>query len=147
MRSNERKTGENRRKVEYKKRKQLRNRLFLIFSIIGFVLLAFYIKDIRIQLEEMQKMLKKIEILQYEKIVVLENSNLESSFIESIPVIDIEKPVQRTKSEAIQYLKNLSNENSIITKICDNSSIYPDNMLIALANNPEMACSRIFESK
>lgn len=67
MRSNERKNGENRRKVEYKKRKQLRSRLFLLFSIISFVLLAFYIKDIKIQLEEMQKMLKKIEILQYEK--------------------------------------------------------------------------------
>ena len=67
--------------------------------------------------------------------------------IESIPVIDVEKPVQKTKSEAIQYLKKLSNENPIITKICDNSSFYPDNMLIALANNPEMACSRIFESK
>lgn len=138
MRSNERKNGENRRKVEYQKRKQLKSRLFLLFSIISFVLLTFYIKDIKIQLEEIQKVLKKIEILQYEKIVVLENCNSEGSFIESIPVIDIEKPIQRTKNEAIQYLKKLGNENPIIKKICDNSSFYPDNLLIALANNPEM---------
>ena len=130
MRSNERKNGENRRKVEYQKRKQLKSRLFLLFSIISFVLLAFYIKDIKIQLEEIQKALKKIEILQYEKIVVLENCNSEGSFIESIPVIDIEKPIQRTKDEAIQYLKKLGNENPIIKKICDNSSFYPDDMLI-----------------
>ena len=139
MRSNERKNGEDRRKAEYKKRKQLRSRLFLLFSIISFVMLVFYIKDIKIQLKEMQKMLKKIEILQYEKIVVLENGNSEDSFIESIPVIDIEKPIQRTKSEAVQHLKNLNSENPIIMKICNNSSLYPDSMLIALANNPEMA--------
>lgn len=51
----------------------------------------------------------------------------------------IEKPVRRTLAEAMDKLRELGEVDPVIAGICENSAAYPENMLTALANNPEMA--------
>lgn len=51
----------------------------------------------------------------------------------------IKRPVKRTVKEVNKMLKKLGRNDDIIKDIYDNRSYFPDNMLEALANNPEMA--------
>lgn len=145
MRTNNRNVRGNVRQAEYKKRKQLKSRLFLLIGVVLWVTLAFHIKDINTQIEEILSTLERIEILQHEAVVISADGtsamkqNGESDYVGSIEIMNIEKPVQRTKAEAVQYLREVEIDNSLIMEIVNNSSLYPDKMLIALANNPEMA--------
>lgn len=56
---------------------------------------------------------------------------------------EVEKPVKRNEKEVLQKLSELSEENEIIRGIYEEAEAfpqkYPENMLEALANNPEMA--------
>lgn len=61
------------------------------------------------------------------------------SAVNSYNVVAVGKPKQRTRTEAIEELKALGKNDSAINDICKNSTQYPDQLLEALANNPEMA--------
>ncbi len=50
----------------------------------------------------------------------------------------VKKPVRRTKKEVVSELKRMGENDDVIKNIYDNRLSYPDNMLEALANNPEM---------
>lgn len=52
---------------------------------------------------------------------------------------EVDKPKARDYKEAIQRLGELGRDNDLIAKVCKDSSRYPEEMLRALANNPEMA--------
>lgn len=52
---------------------------------------------------------------------------------------EVDKPVNRSERQVLQRLEELAEENKVIEEICKNTSLYPENMLEALANNPEMA--------
>jgi len=52
---------------------------------------------------------------------------------------EVDKPVKRTEKEVLAKLKELAEDSGIIEDIYRHSSDYPDKMLEALANNPEMA--------
>lgn len=49
------------------------------------------------------------------------------------------RPVKRSGEEVLECLRELSEENDVIAEIYKNRYSYPDKMLEALANNPEMA--------
>lgn len=66
-------------------------------------------------------------------------SNQEESFAEKWGLDRVDAPQNRTQSEILQRLKTLGEESSVIQNIYKNSAMYPDKMLEALANNPEMA--------
>lgn len=51
----------------------------------------------------------------------------------------VSRPVERTLIEALYRLEELAGENETIAKICADSGLYEEKMLLALANNPEMA--------
>lgn len=51
----------------------------------------------------------------------------------------VDKPVERTTAEILRRLKELGKENALIDRIYKSRLSYPDKMLEALANNPEMA--------
>lgn len=51
----------------------------------------------------------------------------------------VDKPKMRDYEEAIQRLSELGRGDTLIEKVCKDSSRYPEEMLKALANNPEMA--------
>lgn len=59
--------------------------------------------------------------------------------VRGILPIPVEKPLRRTLEEAMDRLRELGEIDPVIANICENSALYPENMLTALANNPEMA--------
>lgn len=51
----------------------------------------------------------------------------------------VDKPVKRSQKEVLSRLEELARDSEVIDEIYKNHSSYPDEMLKALANNPEMA--------
>lgn len=87
----------------------------------------------------MQNTLKRIEVLQYGTVVYNGNVYEETDYVSSIGVVNVGKPVQRTSSQILERLSELGQNEPVIKEIYSNYSLYPENLLAALANNPEMA--------
>ena len=141
MRDNSRNIRIKERRVGYRKKEQTGNRLFLLAVVAVITVLVFHIRDIKAELEEMRIALKRIEVLEYGRIEtsVKAAPQEETDYVGSIAVMNVEKPVQRTQAETLQRLEELGKENLNIAAISRSSSQYPEDMLAALANNPEMA--------
>ena len=141
MKYNNRNIRMKERRVGYRKKGQTGSRLLLLATVAAIAILVFHIRDIKAELEEMRTALKRIEVLQYGRIEtsVKAGPQEETDYVSSIAIMNVEKPVQRTLEETIQRLEELGKENTGIAAICRNSSQYPEAMLTALANNPEMA--------
>lgn len=52
---------------------------------------------------------------------------------------EVDRPIKRNAEQVLQQLKKLGEENELIAAIYEKHSAYPDKLLEALANNPEMA--------
>lgn len=52
---------------------------------------------------------------------------------------EVDRPIKRNADQVLQQLKKLGEENELIAAIYEKHSAYPDKLLEALANNPEMA--------
>lgn len=52
--------------------------------------------------------------------------------------VDMGKPVERDEEEVLKYLTELGKKNKDYREICEHPENYPDQLLAALANNPEM---------
>ena len=63
----------------------------------------------------------------------------EGSYANSCGLDKVDAPVKRSVSEVLARLQELGREDERIAQIAENAGGYPDNMLEALANNPEMA--------
>lgn len=136
IKMNERQTG-------YRKRSHSRIKLLLIAIMAVQVIFILNIREIKAELKEMQNILERIETLQYGKNEIptttgTEKRNQSEDYANSVGMEYVEKPVQRTFEETVERLEELGQTNSDIEKICRNLSFYPENMLLALANNPEM---------
>lgn len=144
MRNDGRNARVRKRRGGYGKRKQKAGGLLLLLILLVLLILVIYLKNVRTELSKMQSMLRRIEVLQYEKAkaaagTVWEEGTDEPDYISRIGVVSVEKPVFRTLEETLQRLGELGEENPAIAEICINSNLYPESMLAALANNPEMA--------
>lgn len=144
MKNNSKNGRINERHTGYGKRRKLGINPLLIATIVILAIFIFSIRDIKAELEEMQNMLKRIEVLQYGRKDIpvtaeTEKMNQTENYINSVGMEYVEKPVQRTFTEAVERLEELGQTNPAIEEICRNISLYPENILIALANNPEMA--------
>ena len=62
----------------------------------------------------------------------------EPTYAELHGLAEVEKPKKRKPREVLAKLKELSEEFPVIGEILEQKELYPDNMLEALANNPEM---------
>lgn len=127
------------RRGEGRKRKRAGKRLFLIVFITLLAMLVSGIRNMKAELEEMQTILKRIEVLQYENVETTAQMEGETDYVDRIDIIDVEKPMKRTWTETLQRLDELGQINPMIAEISKNSSLYLESMLTALANNPEMA--------
>lgn len=65
--------------------------------------------------------------------------SLEVDYVTLCGLPEVDKPKRRSEFEVLERLQELSEENDIIVRICQESYAYPAKMLEALANNPEMA--------
>ena len=141
--------------MEYRRRKQLKKLQRNVFLVILGMILALYgmrIRELGIYLTEVQTTLKQIEALQQKAAEDWNGSDAAevlgeqwiggqqiADFISSIKSVHVERPIKRTREEAVRRLEELGRSNPVIAQISQNSSLYPENMLTALANNPEMA--------
>ena len=71
--------------------------------------------------------------------VDMDSTEEPSTPVSSSRVTAVGKPKQRTEREVIDELETLGKSHPVIDDIFKNSEEYPDNLLEALANNPEMA--------
>lgn len=69
----------------------------------------------------------------------LDSTEEPSTPVSGSRVTAVGKPKQRTVEEVIDELEILGKSHPVISDICENREEYPDNLLEALANNPEMA--------
>lgn len=67
------------------------------------------------------------------------SQSAQTSYVDSIEPIHVEMPVQRSPEEVLMKLQELGRTDSVIAEIFEKNYLYPENMLEALANNPEMA--------
>lgn len=141
------------RQMEYRRRKQLKKlQRNIFYAVLGMTLVLYgmRIRQLGVSLTKVQTTLKQIEALQQK---AAESSSDEvdtfgeqqaggqqtADFISSIQAMRLDKPIKRTREEAVRRLEELGQSNPVIAQIGQNSSLYPENMLTALANNPEMA--------
>ena len=121
-----------------RKKREMRDRLFhLILSGIV-VVLIFCIRNLYARLDRMQDAVARLEKQRQTEVITEEGQEI----TEPADIVEdyaVERPVERTPEEALQRLKELAEDNETIAQICENSSAYSDEMLAALANNPEMA--------
>lgn len=141
MVNNERSVWMNRRQIENRRRKQLRGRIFLFARMVILIVLVLYIRNIYACLEEIKMELKRVEIQQYGTVQTREEVQIleETDYVSSIDTWEVGNPVDRTEDEVLQRLGELAQESSMIDEIYQSRFQYPEELLAALANNPEMA--------
>ncbi len=142
MRNEARSTGISKRQAEYRARRKYRQRLFLLFLIIINVIVVLNIWNVNIQIKQLQVTLQRLENARYEnektETVEISADGL-TDYVSRISTAEVGKPRSRTWMETLQTLDMLGQSNPLIDEISRNNSLYPEDMLMALANNPEMA--------
>ena len=133
-----RKIGKEVRRARQRER-QMKKRLLLIIKGMVFAVLLIHIRMLDTQLKQVQVALKRIEIPQYEASQAIEEPTQEADYASSIGIVSVERPIQRTWTETLLRLDSLGQSDPVIAQICQNTDLYPEKMLTALANNPEMA--------
>lgn len=121
-----------------KMRKWFRHTLQLLAA----ALLLLHMRDIDGQLKQLQIVLKRMEIPQQttgRDAGVPEEIPLEADYVSSIGIVNVERPVLRTWTQTLERLDSLGQSDPVIERIRAESFRYPERMLTALANNPEMA--------
>lgn len=142
MVNNGRNVQMNRRQIENRRRRRLRSGwIFLFARVVVLTVIVFCIRNIYVQLEEMQMELKRIEIQKYGAIQTSTKVQMpeEMDYVSSIDAWEVGNPVERTEAEVLQRLGELAQESSVIDEIYQSRFQYPEELLAALANNPEMA--------
>lgn len=139
-----RKIIETKKRVRWQEQK-IKRKIFCVLQVLVLALLVLQIRDIDRQLRQIQVVLKRIEIPQYESKYERDLSGdkaevlPEADYVSSIGILNVERPMQRTWTETLGRLDTLGQSDPVIARISEESYRYPEKMLTALANNPEMA--------
>lgn len=134
----------NRREIESRGRKQLIRWIFVFVRAVILVVIALCIRNLYARMDEIQGKLETLRIQNNDTIQTSggeqapENAE-EVDYIGTLGTWEVGKPIERTKAEVLQWLKELGQVSPTIDGIYQNYSLYPEELLAALANNPEMA--------
>ena len=141
MGSNGRSVRMSRQQIARRRKNRLKRKVFNLSIILILVLLLLSIGNIYAQLAELQTALKRLEgnARGVSRTYAEEQEWEQTDYASSIGSVEVEKPVERTEEEVLERLSELGQNNSVIQEIYENHSQYPQELLSALANNPEMA--------
>ena len=124
------------RQMEYRRRKQLKKlQRNIFYAVLGMTLVLYgmRIRQLGVSLTKVQTTLKQIEALQQK---AAESSSdevdtfgeqqvggqLTADFISSIQAVHLDRPIKRTREEAVQRLKELGQSNPVIAQIGQKTS-------------------------
>lgn len=131
----------NSQQIKYRKRMQQKKCILFFAKAIVLMIFILCFKNVYARLDDIQLDVQRIEI-QYTGTV---QTSAEAyvpekiDYVDSIASGEVEKPIERTEAEVLQRLEELAQDNSVIREIYQNYSGYSEELLAALANNPEMA--------
>lgn len=130
-----------RQQIERRRRNRFKRKVFHLSIIFILMLLLLSIGNIYAQLAELQTALKRLEgnTRGVSRTYAEEQEQEQTDYVSSIASVEVDKPVERTREEVLVRLSELGQNNSVIQEIYENHSQYPQELLSALANNPEMA--------
>lgn len=127
--------------IKYRKRRQQKKWILFLTKTVVLMIFILYIKNVYARLDEIQMDLQRIEIQHNGTVQTSAEAYIpeEIDYVGSIASREVEKPIERTEAEVLQRLEELAQDNSMIEEIYRNHSGYSEELLAALANNPEMA--------
>lgn len=134
-----------RRKEQRRKAKRRRQLLFLTWQCVFVLAAAFLFVGIKMQLgnaKETQGQSAAVDARAEQNangMVQSGNGVQGADYVARCGLDEVEAPIQREPEEVLRKLEELAEESEQIRGILLNASDYPQNMLEALANNPEMA--------
>ena len=130
-----------RQQRERKKRRQFKKRVMHLIEMLILLALILCIRNIYAQLKEIRTTLRLSGVPVYEGRADSEEGETPDQEIRTLDAVDweISKPVERTEEEVLERLGELAQESDVIRSVYENCAAYPDELLSALANNPEMA--------
>lgn len=139
------------REARYRKQ-QRKKRIFLLIQVVFIGLILIFIVNIMSRLKRIEKAVGltehssaglPMEIIEISKDAV---DDVTETDIGNIPeyartceVGEIEKPIKREGVQILEKLAELGETDARIAEILEKADLYPDKLLEALANNPEMA--------
>ena len=127
--------------------------LLWILLIVNLFLLLKTHGKMRSMNEELSQVMGRVEVLEDESGIVpaadpadgetAANSKGQTaisaeSYVDQVGLNQVDKPKKRTYREIISRLQELGKESSLIQQVADNARNYPEQLLEALANNPEL---------
>lgn len=139
MRNDGRNVRMSKRQKENRRKRRLKKRIFNLSIIIILIVLLFSIRNLYARLAELQTAFKRLETQTYGTDQTDVEEQTVTNYVSEIGVVDVDKPVERTEKEVLQRLDELGQTYPVIQEIYENHSQYPQELLSALANNPEMA--------
>ncbi len=141
-----------RQQAERRKRKRFKRKVLRFLELLLLLILLLCIRNIYAQLKEIRTVLRLTGAAGEEGTFAGENDNdviFGDQEIEEAQSIadqiqdaggqEVSKPVERTEEEVLERLGELAQESDAIRSVYENCAAYPDELLSALANNPEMA--------
>lgn len=145
QRTREQRRREQRRREQRRRARRRRKMLFFCVQLLFVVAVVLLFANIGIRLKNLEQTQEQTGITNAE--AVKSALGLGSSadgvqggaYMEQVGLDEVEAPVKREPEEVLQKLSELAEDNSLIKEILQNAASYPENMLEALANNPEMA--------
>lgn len=154
MRMNDGRTNRiSRQQSEARRRKKAIRWIFLIAGVLFVISFILCMNDVYAELDGMQERVKQLEVREDPILPVgggaqsqgktepvrTEPERTEKEDPVDVPIAwEVEKPVERTEEEVLRRLEELGQESPRIKEIYENNSKYPEKLLAALANNPEM---------
>lgn len=141
MGSNGRNVRMSRRQIERRRKNRFKRKVFNLSVILILILLLLSIGNIYARMAELQTALKRLEseARGVSRTYAEEQEQVQTNYVSTIDAVEVEKPVERTEEEVLERLYELGQSHPVIQKIYENQSQYPQELLSALANNPEMA--------
>lgn len=146
IREQGKRTKERRIREQRQRAKRKRKMVFFLWKVIFAAVIVLFIWNIRLRLRESGDIAVQDSGWKESAAVILNIGNEKSGsgieaggYAETIGEVEVGTPVKRNEAEVRSRLEELAAENEVIRQILNNIDAYPDNMLEALANNPEMA--------